>query len=111
MPLLYFEQREFDLGIVRKGEKRNLTYQFTNNGDVPMSIAIVSACECTTTNVDDLRGKVFKPGESGKLLATFDSSEKDAEELIDIEILLDQTEPGSDIPIIEKVYYRFRIVK
>ncbi len=111
-PIMHFDQREFDLGTVKKGEKRTLTYPFKNMGDTELSISIITACECTTTNLDDLRGRVYKPGEGGVLKATFDSSEKDYGELIDIEIILDQSEPNTDdIPIFEKVYYKFEIEK
>lgn len=110
VPIMQFETREFDLGTVKKGEKRQLKYHFTNKGDSPLSISLITACECTTTNFDDLRGKKWQPGESGTIVAVFDSSEKDYGELIDIEIILDQTEPGPDeIPIFEKVYYSFEI--
>ena len=47
-----------------------------------------------------------------QIKAVFDSSEKDYGELIDIEIILDQSEPGpDDIPIFEKLYYSFEIEK
>ena len=111
-PIMYFEQREFDLGTVKKGEKRQLVFPFKNLGDADLSISIITACECTTTNQDDIRGKIYKPGEGGVLKATFDSSEKDYGELIDIEIILDQIEPGTDdVPIFEKLYYKFEIEK
>jgi peptidoglycan-associated lipoprotein len=112
VPIMHFDKREFDLGTVKKGEKRTLKYNFTNKGDTPLSISLISACECTTTNFDDLRGKEWQPGESGTIVAVFDSSEKDYGELIDIEIILDQVEPGPDeIPIFEKLYYSFEIEK
>lgn len=89
-----------------------MVYPFKNLGDTELSIAIITACECTTTNQDDLTAKTYKPGEGGILKATFDSAEKDYGELIDIEIILNQIEPGTDdIPIFEKVYYKFEIEK
>lgn len=106
-----FDKRELDLGVVKKGDKREFSYKFTNQGDVPLSVSIITACECTTTNVGDIVGKTFKPGEGGEIKAIFDSKEKDYSELIDIEIILDQTLPGSDIPIFEKLYYKFDIEK
>ena len=111
-PIMQFEQREFDLGTVKKGEKRHLTFPFKNVGDTDLSISIITACECTKTNQDDIRGIIYKPGEGGVLKATFDSSDKDYGELIDIEIILDQVEPGTDdLPIFEKLYYKFEIEK
>lgn len=111
LPIMTFPERTQHLGMVKKGEKRNLTFPFKNEGEGDMSISIITACECTSTNQDDLRGKIFKPGEGGVLKVTFDSSEKDYSELIDIEIILDQFYGKDEIPIIEKVYYDFDIEK
>ena len=111
LPIMHFEERTQHLGMVKKGEKRNLEFPFKNIGEGDLNISIITACECTSTNQDDLRSKTYKPGEGGVLKVTFDSSEKDYSELIDIEIILDQYYGPEEIPIIEKVYYDFDIEK
>ncbi|MBK7410293.1 MAG: DUF1573 domain-containing protein [Saprospirales bacterium] len=103
-----FAQRSFDLGKVKKGEKRSLTYTFTNQGDQPLEVDLISACDCTTI---DFNYKPYQPGESGVIKVVFDSAEKDEAETIDIDILLKNTLPGTDIPIIERIEYSFDIVK
>jgi len=108
MPIMDFKERTTDLGKVKKGEKRSYTYEFTNKGDVPLKIELVSACECTTT--EWTRGDI-KPGEKGKIDIIFDSESKDAAETIELEIFLEQKEKDTGYPIIERLQYKFDIVK
>jgi hypothetical protein len=104
-----FDQREVEFGLVKKGEKRSHTYRFTNRGDTPLIIEIISACDCTT--VDYKSGKPYAPGASGEINIVFDSSEKDEAEEIVIDIILENMEPGLDIPIFEQLIYTFDIEK
>ncbi|MCB9284959.1 MAG: DUF1573 domain-containing protein [Lewinellaceae bacterium] len=103
-----FAQRSFDLGKVKKGEKRSLTYTFTNLGDQVLEVDLISACDCTTVDYDY---KPVNPGESGVIKMVFDSSEKEEAETINIDILLKNTLPGTDVPIIERLEYSFDIIK
>ena len=107
-PVMDFDRRLVDFGKVKKGEKREFTYTFTNTGDTTLEVDLISSCDCTTVGFDY---KPYKPGESGQIRIIFDSSEKDGSELIDIEILLKNTLPGTDIPIIEHLEYSFDIAK
>lgn len=105
VPVLQFDKRRVEFGMVTKGDTREHRYTFTNVGKVPASIAIVSACECTS--LDWTKGDIA-PGESGYVNAIFDSSEKEAGEMITIDIILDQTlENGNGI--IEQVLYTFEL--
>ncbi|MCB0636753.1 MAG: PD40 domain-containing protein [Lewinella sp.] len=106
VPIMQFEQRTFDLGTVTKGQKRTFEYHFTNRGDTDLVIDLVSACDCTTTNQDELRGRSFKPGESGVLKVTFDSTEKDESETIDVDIFLQNNDKQGN-PIVEMLNYSF----
>lgn len=108
VPIMVFEEREVDFGEVPKGEQRYHTYTFTNKGDVPLKIATVIACECTMA---DFSYSEVAPGESAEIDVTFDSSEKDGEEVISIDIILENEEPTSGNPIIEKIKYQFVVVK
>jgi len=105
VPVLQFDNRRVEFGMVTKGDKREHRYTFKNQGKVPASIAIVSACECTT--LDWTRGEIA-PGETGFVNAIFDSSEKEAGEMITIDIILDQTLPNGN-GIIEQVLYTFEM--
>ena len=107
LPILKFDERRIKFGDVKKGDTREHRYTFENVGSVPASIALVTACECTT--LDWTRGEIA-PGGKGYINAVFDSSEKDAGELIVIDIILDQvTEEGNGI--IERVQYDFELVE
>ena len=108
IPLMEFKERIVDFGTVKKGEKRHHVYEFTNRGDVDLEIEIITACDCTTL---DWTQKVIQPGETGIIDAVFDSSEKDYGETIDIDIILKNVEPETDLPIIERVQYVFEIEK
>lgn len=103
-----FEGRTVDFGSVKKGEKRTHVYTFANMGDAVLEVDLISACDCTTVEFDY---KPYKPGETGTIKIIFDSAEKDEPETIDIDILLKNTMPGTDIPIIERLAYSFSIVK
>ncbi len=108
VPIMDFEQRIIDLGPVKKGEKRTFTYKFTNRGNVPLIIDLISSCDCTHVTYEQ---GPYPPGASGVLKVTFDSSEKDESEEVTIDIILKNEEPGTHIPIIEQLAYRFTLVK
>jgi len=70
VPVITFDQETIDIGTVKKGEKRDLVYTFTNTGSADLEIELITACKCTST--DWTRGKI-PPGERGKISVTFDS--------------------------------------
>lgn len=107
VPIMHFDQRKIALGKVKKGESRRFEYTFVNRGDVPLKIAMITACECTTTEYST---DAVAPGESGVITVIFDSSEKDEEETIDVTILLDNVDADGH-PIIENLEYHFDIEK
>ncbi len=108
-PLLKWDNTFLDLGKVMKGEKRSFSFTFTNQGNEDVVIDLISACECTTTNQDDLRGKKFKPGESGTLEVTFDSMKKKESDTIDIDIFLQNTDLKTGGPVIEMLQYKYEL--
>lgn len=108
LPILQFNKRQLALGDVKHGQKRTFEYSFTNTGKVPAKIALIQACDCTT--VEHNNAKVYKPGESGVLKVTFDSTEKEEDETIVIDIFLEQKD-SRDMPILEMVEYSFRLLK
>jgi len=109
VPIMTFKTRLIELGKVKKGEKRTGTFYFTNEGDTELYIDLVDACSCTTVVWPE--GKTFQPGEGGQIDFTFDSTEKDESETIDLNILLSQETPGDEMPIVEEVNYTFELEK
>lgn len=107
VPIMQFKIREVDFGKVKKGEKREYTYEFTNRGDTDLKIAIISHCDCTTT---DYSTDPVKPGESGKIKVTFDSTDKNESETIDVDIYLENIVPGKESPIVERLQYKFELI-
>ncbi|PSR13139.1 MAG: hypothetical protein DA408_11135 [Bacteroidetes bacterium] len=108
LPIMQFTERTKSIGTVPKGEKRTFSYTFTNKGTGNLVIDLISACDCTTTNQDELVGKTFKPGQSGTLHVVFDSSEKDEDETIDIDIYL-RNNDNQGHPIVEMLNYSFKL--
>ena len=106
VPIMQFTERTKKIGVVKKGEKRTFSYTFTNRGDTDLIIDLISACDCTSTNQDELVGKRFKPGMSGTIEVVFDSSEKDEDETIDIDIYLRNNDNKGN-PIVEMLNYSF----
>ena len=107
LPILQFDQRNLELGTVKQGEKKSFTYTFTNVGQVPAQIMLIQACDCTIVTHDNTT--IYQPGDSGTLEVTFDSTTKDAPEIIGIDIFLEQTHPVTDRPVTELVEYSFSI--
>ena len=107
LPIMQFSFREVDFGEVTKGDKAEVTYTFTNVGDTPLVIDLVSACDCTTATYET--GKEYAPGESGDIHVVFDSAKKDEGETIDVDVILRNVEPDTGNPIIERVQYTYEL--
>lgn len=110
-PKMEFDKRFIDLGKIKRGDKRSFSYTFTNRGDEDLVISIISHCDCTQTNQDDLVDRAFKPGESAVLEVVFDSTEKEASETIDIDIYLDRDDPKTGGPVHEMVQYKYEFIQ
>lgn len=108
MPVMEFAERTIDFGSLKKGDKREHTFEFVNRGDTTLKIDVVSVCECTTATWTE---QPVKPGEKGSIHVVFDSESKDAAETIELEIFLDNRETDTGYPIIERLQYKFSIVQ
>ncbi len=102
-----FKSRMIPLGAVKKGEKRTFKYEFTNIGDTPLEISLVSACDCTTT---DYSTDPVAPGATGVIHVIFDSTDKDESEVIDVDVILENVDPKTDYPIIEQLKYTYDLI-
>lgn len=103
-----FDQMFLDIGKVKRGEVRNFEFPFTNTGNAPLKIDLVSSCDCTTTKYPT---REVKPGESGTIFVTFDSTEKEESETIDIDIFLTNEDPETGAPMIEMLQYKFELLQ
>ncbi|HMO40116.1 MAG TPA: DUF1573 domain-containing protein [Saprospiraceae bacterium] len=108
MPVMEFAERTIDFGPLKKGDKREHTFEFVNRGDTTLKIDVVSVCECTTAAWTE---QPVKPGEKGTIHVVFDSESKDEAETIELEIFLDNRETDTGYPIIERLQYKFAIVQ
>ena len=107
-PVMTFEKMFVDFGEVKKGEKRQTVFKFTNTGNAPLEIDLISACDCTTTDYPRLP---VMPGESGEIDVIFDSTEKEESETIDIDIFLKNSDPETGAPIIVMLQYKYDLIK
>jgi len=96
-----------DIGPVKKGDKKELFFEFTNTSGQDLQIDIVDACHCT--EVEFPRG-IIAPDTKKRLDVIFDSTEKDTSETIDIRVIFKQNDAKGN-PLIETVQYKFDIVK
>lgn len=101
---LTFKTESIDLGQVKRGEKREMVFEFTNDGIEDVEIELVSSCECTT--IDYPRG-VIKIGETHQLDVIFDSTEKEESETVDVDVILKNIDPGTESQIMHFLSYTF----
>lgn len=104
---LSFDKMHYDMGKVIRGDIKKTSYSFTNQGQDVVEIAIVDGCSCTT--LDWTRGPI-QPGESGVVDVTFDSTEKEKSETVDIDMTLTNRDPKTGNPIFIILDYSFELV-
>jgi Protein of unknown function (DUF1573) len=97
-----------EYGKVKKGEKRQHTYKFQNVSKEDVEIKMCTACDCTSM---EWTTSVVKPGAFGEINTTFNSAEKNESETISITIILRNTDPVMQRPIIDNVKFHFDIEK
>ncbi len=105
VPVMAFDKDSHDFGKVTKGENVSHTFKFTNKGDVPLTIELVSGCDCT--DLDWPEGKTFQPGESGEIKATFVSAREEESGQLErtIDILLENIDPETGYQIFEELKF------
>lgn len=101
-----FEEESIALGEVKKGEKREFKFKFTNISDEDIKIDLVSGCDCTTLDWPRLP---IKPGKTGYIDVIFDSSEKEDSEPVDVDIYLRNTDPKTGHPALIVVNYTYEL--
>lgn len=69
-----FTEKEFDFGEITEGDKVTHVFNYTNTGEVPLTITNVrTTCGCTAPNWSR---EPLAPGESAELTVTFNSAHK-----------------------------------
>lgn len=93
-PQMVFNKKEHDFGDITDGETVNYTFTVSNSGESDLIITNASAsCGCT---VPDYPKNPIKPGDSGKIKVSFDSSNKPGIQQKSVTIT-SNTEKGSDV--------------
>ncbi len=103
---LKFDKEHFSLGELKKGDKREFEYIFLNDSKESVEIEIVSACECT--KLDWTRGKIA-PGKEGKIMVSFDSTEKEESDTVDVDMTLVNVDPKTGYQIFKIVTFDFKL--
>lgn len=94
MPAIKWENAEHDFGTINEGDKVEHVYKFTNTGTADLVISNVKAsCGCTVPSYTETP---VKPGETGEVKATFDSSGKPGQQQKTITVTLN-TEKGTEM--------------
>ena len=102
-----FESKNIDLGMVERGQKVDGSFEFTNISSEIVEIDMVSTCECTEATWT--KG-IIKPGEKGRIDFVFDSSQKDKDGKVDVDVFFTNVDPvnGSQITAFLKYTYSFK---
>lgn len=103
---LKWDKTHVNLGSVKRGEKRETFFEFTNIYTDTLKIEIISACHCTALKYSE---KPIAPGEKCRIDAIFDSTEKEVSETIYIDVIFENEDPITTYPIVEQVTYYFEI--
>ena len=106
VPTMQFDVETYDLGPIKKGEKREFSYTFTNIGDENIEIDLVSGCDCTTLEWTRLP---IKPGDQGSIDVIFDTTEKEDSDPVDIDIYLKNIDPKTGHPMLKILDYSFQL--
>jgi hypothetical protein len=104
-PIMAFEKKMHDFGVVTLGDNPTYTYKFVNKGNADLKIEIVSGCDCTKIVWPE--GKTFKPGEGGEITITFLTEKEEEKGVLDktIDILLENVDPETGYPMMEELKY------
>jgi hypothetical protein len=94
MAAIKWENADHDFGTINEGDKVEHVYKFTNTGTADLVISNVKAsCGCTVPSYTEAP---VKPGQSGEVKATFDSTGKPGAQQKTITVTLN-TEKGTEM--------------
>jgi Na+-transporting methylmalonyl-CoA/oxaloacetate decarboxylase gamma subunit len=112
MPVMTFKTKQTDFGSIKTGDKPLFAYEFTNTGNKPLDIDIVSGCDCTEL---DWTRTTVNPGEKGFVKALYNTLKAEPEDhkkplKKTIDIVLKQTHPKSTYPLVESLIFNVLII-
>ncbi len=102
-----FDKELHDFGRVKKGDKVEYTYKFTNKGTEDIILELVSGCECSKITYDE--GAKYKPGESGEIKVVFNSEDEFGKVEKTLDILLENINPKTGYQYILDVKYKANV--
>ncbi len=102
--IVAYQAETIHLGEVLKGDKVSDSFVFTNISDQEVEIDIVSTCECTEAKWPHYP---IGPGEKATIQFTFDSSQKDEEVPIEVDVYYLNINPLSGNPYSSFLNYTF----
>ena len=84
MPVIEFEETDYNFGTITEGEFVDHNFKFTNTGDAPLIISRASAsCGCTVPSPP--KGPIL-PGQSSEIHVRFNSHNKENQQVKTITI-------------------------
>jgi hypothetical protein len=112
IPVMTFDKKMFDFGKIKMGDTPSITYTFTNTGNAPLDIDIVTGCDCTEL---DWTRTTVAVGEKGFISAKYNSNkaeEEDHKKQLEkfVDIILKQTHPSNGYPLVESLKFKVFIV-
>lgn len=102
-----FDKKLIDLGQVKKGDKVDAQFTFTNISNEDVIVELVSTCDCTDA---DWPYDPIPPGEEGTISFTFDSAKKDKIELLSLDVILQNVDAKSGEQVFDILEFKYEFV-
>jgi hypothetical protein len=102
--IMAFDQSVIHLGAIKKGTRPSFEFTYTNVGIEDLQIEFISLCDCTEAEYST---EPLAVGASDKIEVVFLNERKEDNEPVTLDIILANTKPGTDIPIVLTVSYTF----
>ncbi|NNF20627.1 MAG: DUF1573 domain-containing protein [Saprospiraceae bacterium] len=90
IPVISFQENHLNLGTMKRGEKKEVEFVFTNTGKADLLIEFVTSCKCTSLNWPR---EPILPGESGRISVVYDSTDQPIGPLKKTVDIIANTEP------------------
>jgi len=102
-----WDKDTISIGKLKKGEKRQFSFEFTNTSGAKIQVSSVNADEFTKVEFSD---KVIKNGKKGRLTVTFDSTNQEDSQPVSIQVLFKKKDESSNQLWEEFLTYSFELI-